>query len=47
VYIAGTEGERTYMRALASIYKSDCIVDSVTAAASLIEGSVITELEVQ
>jgi hypothetical protein len=40
-YEPGTQGERGYMRGLASIWRTDSIVDTATATAELIEREVI------
>ena len=37
MYITRTEKERAYIRGLASVYQSDSLVDTATAAISLIE----------
>jgi hypothetical protein len=46
LYEPGTQRERGYMRGLSSIYQTDSIVDSATAAAILIEREVISGIEV-
>jgi hypothetical protein len=45
LYEPGTERERAYMRSLSSIYHTNSIVDSATAAASVIESDVVDDIE--
>lgn len=45
MYIIGTGGERAYIHSLVSIHQSDSLVDTVTIAVSLLEGSVIEDTE--
>jgi hypothetical protein len=42
----GLQGKSSYMRGLSSIYQPDYIGDSATAAAGLIEGDLVPDIEV-
>ena len=46
MYIAGTQVERGYIHSISSIYQPESLVDTATAAISLIEGEVFDCIEV-